>query len=167
MSARNIGNIWWCSSLTVPAPLHTSFSERTLRRKRFTQLDERECVLENSVSVDVNDNQMPHVYVRMKDLHRRCKHCYSRGARKEVVECYTVCNFTCVPNVFVKNIELTWLQNWLVIQNTPVIQNSTVIKINMCLPVSSNKTLCKTDRFIYVDFKFIIFFILVTSDCSA
>lgn len=75
--------------------------------------------------------------------------------------------FTCVPNVFVKNIELTWLQNSLVIQNTPVIQNSTVIKINMCLPVSSNKTLCKTDRFIYVDFKFIIFFILVTSDCSA
>lgn len=42
--ARNIGNIWYFSSLTVPAPTNTSFFKRTLRRKRFTQLDERECV---------------------------------------------------------------------------------------------------------------------------
>lgn len=27
-----------------------------------------------------------HMFMWMKDLHRRCKHCYSRGARKEVVE---------------------------------------------------------------------------------
>ncbi|XP_062615302.1 piggyBac transposable element-derived protein 4-like [Saccostrea cucullata] len=83
-------------------------STRVLRRKRYTHYDfvvelaeslignfcgrKRLCIREILVPFDVNDNQMPHVHVRMDGLRRRCKICYSKGIRKEVVKGCAVCN---------------------------------------------------------------------------
>lgn len=93
-------------------------SERTLRRKRFTQLDfvtelgeslignfcgrKRLCVREILSPLDVNDNQMPHVHVRMEGLRRRCKHCYARSVRKEVVKGCAVCNIHMCSQCFLE-----------------------------------------------------------------
>lgn len=119
--ARSTGNIWCGSSLTVPVPMPTSFSGKpprglsegsgslswTLLRNLVnlsleTSVDERDCVREFLSPLDVNDNQMPHVHVRMEGLRRRCKHCYARGVRKEVVKGCAVCNIHMCSQCFLE-----------------------------------------------------------------
>lgn len=62
----------------------------------------RLCVREILSPLDVNDNQMPHVHVRMEGLRRRCKHCYARGVRKEVVKGCAVCNIHMCSQCFLE-----------------------------------------------------------------
>lgn len=62
----------------------------------------RLCVREILSPVDVNDNQMPHVHVRMEGLRRRCKHCYVRGVKKEVVKGCAVCNIHMCSQCFLE-----------------------------------------------------------------
>ena len=83
-------------------------SRRTLRRKRFTHIDfvlelgealignfcgrKRLCIREVLAPLDVNENQMPHVHIRLEGGRRRCKPCHGRRVRKEVVKGCAVCN---------------------------------------------------------------------------
>lgn len=98
-------------------------SERTIRRKRLTQVDfvtelgeslignfcggKRLCVRESLSTLDLNNNQMPHVHVRMEGLRRRCKLCYARGVRKEVVKGCAVCNIHMCSQCFLEKHEQT------------------------------------------------------------
>lgn len=67
-----------------------------------TSVDERDCVREILSPLDVNDNKMPHVHVRMEGLRRRCKHCYARGVKKEVVKGCAVCNIHMCSQCFLE-----------------------------------------------------------------
>jgi hypothetical protein len=87
--------------------LYKEASTRVTRKKRYTHFDfilelgkalvgnyssrKRVCLRE-VYNTDVENQQVPHVHIRMEGNRRRCKPCYMKGVRKEVVKGCPTCN---------------------------------------------------------------------------
>lgn len=151
--ARSTGNIWCGSSLTVPVPMPTSFSERTLRRKRFTQLLRygtwwishwkllwtKETVCQRN-SISPRREWQPDATRSCEDgrpapsmtlLHQRCK---ERSCERMCCVQYSHV-FSMFSWETLNTLDFSMMQNCPVILNTPVIENLPVMKFYLCLPV--------------------------------